>query len=190
MYFNDAGNHYSVYRLVYYLSQISLIKSDNSTILLKDYQYLDASVDSTNQFSIKKVPDGNYIGICFNIGIDSVHNITGALPNTTDNLNMEWPVLMGGGYHFMKLEGHFSDTSGLPGFNMHLGRNVNLVPVKIYSPVSFNHNNLTYRLSMNLNEWFRNPSVYDFNIDGNYSMNNMMAMQKLCLNGTDVFTRY
>jgi len=39
---------------------------------------------------------------------------------------------------------------------------------------------------MNMNEWFKNPAVYDFNMDGNYSMSSMMAMEKLMMNGADV----
>jgi hypothetical protein len=41
---------------------------------------------------------------------------------------------------------------------------------------------------MNVAEWFKNPAIYDFNADGNYSMNSMAAMLKLKNNGTDVFT--
>lgn len=40
---------------------------------------------------------------------------------------------------------------------------------------------------MNLNEWFRNPFIYDFNIDGNYSMGSSAAMAKLKANGVDIF---
>jgi len=190
MYVNDAGNPYSVYMLEYFLTEISLIKPDSSVLKIQSCQYIDAAVSSTSQFTISNIPDGNYIGIAFNIGVDSAHNVTGGLPNTINNNNMEWPEPMGGGYHFMKFEGHFVSNDTLYGFNMHLGMNENLVRIRLYSPVSFNHSPLVYSMKMNPNEWFRNPSVFDFNTDGNYTMGNDSAMHKLAVNGTDVFTRY
>lgn len=194
MYYNDAGNHYSVSHLEYFLTQISLIKPDSSKVLIKDYQYLNAATASTNQFTINNVPEGYYIGISFNIGIDSVHNVTGGLPNNTANNNMAWPDPMGGGYHFMKFEGDFLRNDTLYGFTMHLGKNENLVRVKIFSPVIFDHSNVNYTMIMNLNEWFRNPTIpppgYDFNTDGSSSMGDSLAMAKLALNGTHVFSHY
>ncbi|MCX6290145.1 MAG: hypothetical protein NT126_00080 [Bacteroidetes bacterium] len=192
MYSNAAGNNYSVYMLQYFLSQISLIKSDSSKVLMKDYHYFDATIASTNQFTIENIPEGGFIGVSFNIGIDPAHNITGALPNNTNNNNMEWPEPMGGGYHFMKFEGHFLNVTGdtLYGFNMHLGKNENLVKVEIYAPVYFNHGNFIYNMTMNLNEWFKNPYTYNFNTDGNYTMADSLAMHKISSNGTDVFTHH
>jgi hypothetical protein len=187
LYINDAGNHYKVSSLVYFLSRISLIKPDSSSVLLSDYNYLDASVPSLNQFSISNPPLGNYIGIGFNIGIDSVHNITGGLPNTIENDNMEWPDLMGGGYHIMKFEGYFEDGGNQYGFAMHLGTNACIVPVRLYKQIAITTNNYSLPLTMNLNEWFRTPSIYDFNLDGNYTMGNMPLMLKLSANGKDAF---
>ncbi len=188
LYTNDAGSNYGVSRMWYYLSKIYLIKSDSSTVFLKDYIFVDAKSASTNQLKLSAVPIGNYIGMKFNIGLDSAQNITGALPVTTENLNMEWPVQMGGGYHFMKYEGHASDSTGDYGFAMHLGLDAYLVKCAVWSPVVIGAGTTNIRLVMNLNEWFRNPEIYDFNVDGNYSMGVMSAMIKLSQNGTDVFT--
>ena len=186
LYQTDAGYNYSVSNLQYYLSGISLIKEDSSKIQIIDYHYTDATIASKNTFSVTNIPNGNYIGICFNIGLDSVHNITGALADNAENNNMEWPV--GGGYHFMKFEGHYMDTTTLTGFTMHLGTNASLVKENpIYKSFTVNLNRVAFNMTMNLNEWFRNPAVYDFDMDGNFSMGNMMAMQKLAANGVDVF---
>ncbi|TAH42001.1 MAG: hypothetical protein EYC69_06630 [Bacteroidetes bacterium] len=188
LYTNDAGSQYGVSRMWYYLSKIYLIKSDSSTVFLKDYIFVDAKNSAANQLEISAVPVGDYIGMKFNIGLDSSQNITGALPVTTDNLNMEWPVQMGGGYHFMKYEGHASDSTGNYGFAMHLGLNPYLVKCAIWNPIVVTAGTTNIRLVMNLNEWFRNPEIYDFNVDGNYSMGVMSAMIKLSQNGSDVFT--
>ncbi len=188
LYTNDASSQFGVSRMWYYLSRIYLIKSDSSTVFLKDFQFIDAARISTNQIKLSAIPPGNYIGMKFNIGLDSSQNITNALPLTTDNLNMEWPVQMGGGYHFMKFEGHASDTTGDYGFAMHLGLNPYLVKCSIWSPIVVPIGDANINMVMNLNEWFRNPEIYDFNVDGNYSMGVMDAMIKLKNNGSDVFT--
>ncbi len=188
IYTNDAGSQYGVSRLWYYLSQVSLIRPDSSTLLIKNYQFIDAATSSTNQMLVSGIPAGTYIGLKFNIGLDSAQNITGGLPITVENLNMEWPVQMGGGYHFMKFEGHASDTAGDYGFAMHLGLNAYLVSCVAYGEIQITSGEKEVNMVMNLNEWFRNPDVYDFNVDGNYSMGVMSAMVKLKQNGADVFS--
>jgi len=190
IYMNKAGNKYSISRLEYYISQLCLIKPDSSKVLLKDYQYVNATVMETNKLTSKNVPAGKYIGICFNIGVDSIHNIEDGLPVNTDNVNMIWPMMMGGGYHFLKLEGYFDDPGGVAyGFAMHLGTNSCLVPVKLFKEIFVaQDSNLEFNLTMNVNEWFQNPNIFDFNADGNYIMGNAAAMLKIAQNGVDVFS--
>lgn len=189
IYTNDAGNKYSVSRLEYYISAIKLLKQDGA-FESEDVHYVNFNKEATNSFSLENIPAGNYTGISLILGLDSVHNITNALPPTQENNAMAWPDMMGGGYHFMKLEGYFMDIDpNAPenGYAIHLGRNANIV--KINKQINFNvESNKTLNLTMNINEWFRNPNKYDFNTDGNYSMNNKAALAKLAANGTDVFS--
>lgn len=188
LYITDVGYQYKITKLNYYLSQLSLIKSDSTTLLLKDYQYVDAVVPSTNQLTLKNIPAGDYIGLQFNIGLDSIHNISNALATTADNINMQWPDPMGGGYHFLKFEGDYIDSSGNYGFAMHVGTNTCLIPVKIFKHVVILTNKTTpVNMVMNINEWFRNPNLFDFDVDGNYIMGNAAAMNKIAENGVDVF---
>jgi hypothetical protein len=188
-YINAAGNEYSVYTLVFYLSKIELIKQNGSALLLKNWHYVDARTGNTLNLQLTDIPNGNYTGIRFNIGLDAAQNISGSLPATAENLAMEWPDAMGGGYHFLKLEGYFNDSTGTPGYAMHLGTDSCLVTANpINYNFSFDGNVINKTLVMNINEWYRNPQVYDLNADGNYSMGNMLLMQKLRNNGKDVFT--
>lgn len=189
-YFNDAGNHYSVSRLEYYISDIRFLKADEVKFLDAGIHYVNARIAAANSFSLHDIPEGDYDCIALTIGLNPENNVSNSLPNTSENNNMAWPETMGGGYHFMKLEGHFTDSTGTAGYAMHLGKNGNAVSVKL-TGLNFSVKNgsaIVISLRMNLNEWFRNPSIYDFNTDGNYSMSSMMAMQKLAANGKDVFT--
>ncbi len=187
-YTNAASDNYSVTTLLFYLSKFNLIKSDGQKISLSDYMYVDASVPPVISIPISSLSQGDYTGLSFNIGLDSAQNVPGGLPPTLENLAMEWPVAMGGGYHFMKLEGNFLDSSGTPGYAMHLGNNMSLCPVNISYNFNVSNTSVNMTLVMNINEWFRDPYIYDFNVDGNYSMGNMMAMSKLSANGYNVFS--
>ena len=187
-YQNEAGNQYSISKLHYYLSGFTFIKSDGNAINTDNVFYVDIANSSTNKLTFKNFPVGNYTAIQFHIGLDSVHNITNALPNTIENINMAWPEPMGGGYHFMKLEGHFISGTSTFGYAMHLGLNPYLVSPSVNKTFSVTKDvNNNINLNMNINEWYKNPLIYDFNVDGNYSMGSMPAMMKLANNGVDVF---
>ena len=189
MYINAAGNQYGIHNLMYYLSEIKLTKADGTTHLLKNVHYADCFNPLTNQFGFANVPQGIYTGISFNIGIDSVHNHHQVMTNTMENLNMEWPELMGGGYHFLKLEGSFIDAGTNYGYAMHVGTNPCLVPVTLLKNfIVTADSKIQLTLNMNVNEWFRSPYDYDFNSDGNYCMGNMPLMMKLTENGYNAFS--
>lgn len=104
-YTNQAGNTFNVTKLKYYISNIKLIKQDNST-WSENYSYhiVDHSNSNTTGFIITGVPFDTYKGIEFMIGVDSTHNVsgsqTGALDPTND-LYWSWNQ----GYIFAKLEG-------------------------------------------------------------------------------------
>src|ERR1035437_8930787 len=167
MYTNNAGNIYEVSRLEYYISNITFHSTSGKDFSPKKIFYLNAKTPSTNSITLDSVPESQYNYLTFNIGIDTVHNISYSLPNTNENINMAWPDYMGGGYHFMKLEGNYVNLSSNVGFTMHLGQNSSLVSCIINHPFVVSSSTPEIKLSMNLNERFRSPIIYVFNIDGN-----------------------
>jgi hypothetical protein len=188
-YTTAAGYNYSVTKLVYYLSRVSLVKQDNSKIEIGEYQFCDAFDPSLNRLYFRHIPAGDYKAIVFNIGLDSSLNISNRLPATTENINMQWPDPMGGGYHFLMLEGYFTDSTGTNGYAVHLGTNKPLINIMLDKSLHFEENShLSFNLVMNVNEWFRTPDVYDFVKDGNYTMGNQTTMMKIARNGKDVFS--
>ncbi len=188
LYTNAAGNNYSVSRLQFYISNIELIRPDSTTVDISDYNYVDARESGTLNINRKIPATGQFIGMKLQVGLDSAHNISNFLPATVENINMAWPDMMGGGYHFMKFEGKFVDGLSQPGFAMHIGRNDYLVHCTVSHSFTLSEGTNTMDLVMDLNEWFENPQIYDFNVDGNYSMGVMAAMMKLSENGKDIFS--
>ena len=190
MYVNQSGSKYSVTRCQYYLSGFELTKLDGSKTKLEGIVYGDARQEK-HEIKFNGFPAGTYTGIEFLIGLAPDQNISNSLESTEGNINMAWPDVIGGGYHFLKFEGYYLDTSNLKkGFTMHIGTNDMLIHhQKISYSFTVNENeNSTINLNMNLNEWFKNPYTYNFNKDGNYTMAIPTLMTLLKNNGSDVFS--
>jgi hypothetical protein len=94
---------------------------------------------------------------------------------------------MGGGYHFIKFEGHFLNGASSVGFAMHIGNNMNLPQANMSQSLTLDGGSGTLALRFNLNELFRTPHDYDL-VNGNYSMGSMMLMTQLKENAADAFT--
>lgn len=186
-YQNAAGNTYSVTRLEYYISNVRFVSDDGDTSAFDAIHYVNPLRQIGESWEVE-IPEGNYRSLSFNIGLTPEKNVSYSLAPTAENINMAWPDVMGGGYHFMKFEGHYlDDQSEKNGFAMHLGMNMWLVEVTIPISLSIVSNPITVTLSMDVNEWFDHPHIYDFNKQGNYTMGVDSLMQKLAENGRNVF---
>lgn len=187
LYTNQAGNVYSVERLQYYLSDFRFY-ANKVFIAQKDtVLYVDARKGEANHFMLDKVPLAYFDSVSFMIGVSPQKNITNGLPATMENTIMAWPEMMGGGYHFMKLEGRWKDGQQTPGFAMHIGTQGLQVQAGMPCDVAVTTGGTKLQLTMNINEWFRNPHTFNFANDGVYIMGNVPLMRKIQENGWDVF---
>lgn len=188
MYTNDEGEMYEVNKLEYYISNITFHRPYGDIHKTNKIFYVNANTPLTNTIILDSIPTGKYSYITFNIGLDASRNISNSLPNTMQNINMAWPTMMGGGYHFMKLEGHYLIGSSNYGYAMHLGINTSLVSCKINEECFVGYPNPELGFNMNINEWYRTPLVYSFNTDGNSIMGDSLLMTKIATNGFNVFS--
>jgi hypothetical protein len=121
-YVNSSGQSFSITNFKYYISHIRLIGKDGNTYSKEDGYYLiKQDEQSTWIAELGDVPAGSYDSINFMIGIDSLHNCSGAQSGALDPINgMFWT--WNTGYIFMKLEGK-SPASKSPGhtFEYHIG---------------------------------------------------------------------
>lgn len=186
---NAAGNTYSIHNINMYISNITMKRNDGYVYYNNNIFYIDPAQQSKNSFQLDSIPKGNYIEISYFIGIDSARNIDFGLGPTIDNLNMAWPTAMGGGYHFIKIEGHYLNTANIKkGYAIHLGKNKNLVEIKINNSLTQQNSQHCYSLTFNVNEVFQTPYLYNLNLDNNYTMSDSIAMSKIKINMTDAFT--
>jgi hypothetical protein len=190
---NEAGENYNVKTLKYILSDIKLLGNETE-ILLKDFHYVDINDPSTMSIESDMIENGSYT-LSFIFGIDADSNFDSLLVNYPFYQTMVWPPTMGGGCHYMKLEGAYNNDSTF--YNTHTGPTTMIGMSRMdYSfPVSFNMfninidnstGNLEYSIEMNINNWYSNPNTV--NLDGAIMMNMSKQMQ-LRQNGmTDVFS--
>ena len=195
-YTNAAGSSYNVFELRYYLSGITLEASDGTLVAGPAVVYRDQVDAATEQATVQHVPPGHYSVLHFHFGLRPGDNVAGHLPATVANLLMQWPDVLGGGYHFMQLDGRYDNGMGADlGWAAHLGRlnrPSDLSPLDpsfdVALPISVHVQNDTWTLpvTMDVNRWFDNP-VYDFRVVGGNNMSNRAALEALHDNGADVF---
>lgn len=130
-YTNATGEAFSVTLLQYFISNISLKKTDGSVITLpqdSSYFLVKESVPESKQITLT-VPKGNYASVSFMLGIDSLRNTkplaerTGILDPAGGAEGMYWG--WNSGYIFFKMEGHSAAISdnkaGTKKFRYHIG---------------------------------------------------------------------
>jgi hypothetical protein len=190
-YFNAFGNNYSVITLKYFVSDFRFYKADGGVVFVDEAFYIDAADATTMTFiPLSKLPLGDYNSVSFVFGLDSVKNISGAFPNPPENA-MEWPAPMGGGYHYMKLEGKVDSSGVINNYQAHTGPtmgNSNFINVMLpASSFQADKEDLHLTIVMDINKWWKNPNTLDLNqITG--IMGNQDMQVKMHDNGHDVFS--
>ena len=198
---NEAGNLFMINEIQWFISRIELQENHGDWVTFSDEEnifYIDTDLPDTHLLRSKPLPAKHYSNIRFTFGLDEVYNYTGHFPNPPES-NMFWPDPLGGGYHYMKLNGRWLNGDDiLAPVNIHLGMGQNESLTEFY-PNHFSVNlpiDLDFRsnpqadiqLTMVIDNWFRNPYVYDFSTDGTAIMQNQEAQAKLRENGADVFS--
>ncbi len=211
-YTNAAGNQYMVNEIQYFISDVKLHRADGSYQLIdqwKDIHYVDTDLPETHIWQVfDPIETGDYEKVTFTFGISEEKNQSLMFVNPPER-DMFWPEILGGGYHYMKLNGKWLATNEqvLP-FAFHLGIG------QIYSGGVTNPDSITgfvqnyfevelpnsafaisagekkhFEIKMNVDNWFQNPHVYDHNTWGGDIMQKQQAMQIGCDNGKeDVFS--
>lgn len=190
-YTNAFGNTYSVATLKYFVSDFVLTKTDGSHIAFDEVHYVDATAAATSTFvPALLLPEGQYQSLSFVFGLNEEKNVTGAFPDPPE-VNMEWPLPMGGGYHYMKLEGKFDSANLVKNFQAHSGR---LMKQAHFITITINDISLAVsdlerniELRMDINKWWDTPNVLDLNnISG--IMGNEAVQVQLQENGQNVYS--
>ncbi len=199
-YQNAAGNRYQVDEVKFFISDVAFVSRGGEQYSVTDHDgihYFDSDMASSYDWVISKVPDGQFDSITFVYGLLPAQNVTGFFVNPPEN-NMAWPDVLGGGYHYMQINGKWlaaNDT--VKPFNLHTGIGQRYENGQV---TEFVHNQFRVTLPlqdfiiqresttqldfvMNVNAWFSEPNVYNFDVIGGSIMQNQAAQEMLRENG-------
>lgn len=168
LYTNANGDTYTLSMCKYYVSNIAFVKADGTAVNMENtYHLINEAKPSSHSYSISAVPQGRYVALKFLIGVDSLHNVSGAQADELDPINAmfwDWNT----GYIMAKIEGRAKAapdgdiTYHIGGF---AGETSSLRWVTINFPrpfiVSAKANQVIY-LDANISEWFKTPHKLDF----------------------------
>lgn len=195
-YTNEAGNRFLVTEVQWFISKITLVSEQGEEVSLGKVFYIDTNIPETQTLATASVPCQRYVSMRFTFGLDQEDNVTGFFTNPPES-NMFWPDPLGGGYHYMKLNGKYLDANGdLAPMNIHLGIGQNedhtefyqnYFTVKLPLNLDLKEGANVFHLNMNLDNWFRDPHTYDITAFGSAIMQNQEAQRILKENGHDVF---
>lgn len=188
IYSNTVGQDYSVQTLRYLLSGITLHSANGTSTLLDEVHFITISDPSTFHLDIQDINSANYTSISFTMGLDSLKNITDNYLNESFFPSFSWPDFMGGGYHYMQLEGDY--TTAFQGYATHTGGTDGLdFSFTKNFPIALNiaNANATVIINMEINNWYSNPNSITLTSDG--IMDNANKQALLQANGiADVFS--
>lgn len=209
MYINEAGNPYLLNEIQYFISDVKLYNANGNIKLLdewKDIHYVDTDLPETHNWEVfDDIEVGTYNSISFTLGISEEKNVSFMFVNPPER-DMFWPEYLGGGYHYMKLNGKWLEEGQAfqtTPFDFHMGIGQNYSPqdsiigfIQNYFEVSLPNSGFTIsqgqkldiQLIMNVEKWFKEPHIYDHDIWRGYIMQNQEAMQLAKENGWNVFT--
>lgn len=120
VYTNPFGEKYTITKFRYYVSNVSLTNGDKIFREKNSYHLIDEGNIESQSFSFT-VPEGNYTSLKFLLGVDSLHNVSGAQTDALDPAkDMFWT--WNTGYVMAKLEGN-SPSSTLVNnkYEFHIG---------------------------------------------------------------------
>jgi len=199
-YTNKTGNIYQVDELQYFISEIQFTTTDGQVFTIESdsaIHYVDIDIPSTLEWTPSDLLlVTSYSSISFVFGINEPKNKIGLFVNPPER-DMFWPDMMGGGYHYMKMNGKWKASGDtIKPFNLHLGIGMNEDGTVFYQNyfkvtlplnVQTNPDKNEFTITMNIEKWFEAPNLWDWNITGGQIMQNQDAMLNACKNGANAF---
>lgn len=206
-YTNASGEEFTVTKLNYFVSNIKLQKADGSEYVIpqnNSYFLVKLSEKNTHQLSLKDIPLGEYTGVSFTIGVDSLRNTlepsqrTGALDvgGAAEDMYWSWNT----GYIFFKLEGSSPvvPASQNNQFKFHIGfyggYNTPTINNLRTTSINFGTDKLKMQqgktslvhLKVDLAEFFKNPTL--IKLSENNSVEFSAFSATVANNYTDIFS--
>lgn len=206
---SPSGQSITIEEIRYFISKVYLIEADGARVPLTEADgngchYIDGAMATTKSWTVKDVPCGHYVGIGFTYGLDETDNVPHRFVNPPESL-MFWPEALGGGYHYMQINGKWlaaAEAEHLP-YGLHTGIGQTWTDGV---PTAFHHNyvrlefpdttslfltmdnSVSLTVDMDVMQWLTDPHPWDFATEGTAIMQNQNAQQILKENAWNVFS--
>lgn len=192
-YTNEYGTELTIDDVRYLISDIQLVHESGVTTTINEYNLIDVDDDTGLTFETSAaVLPGEYTSVSFRFGFSEEDNTTGAYPDLT-SVNFDVPETLGGGYHYMQMDGQYTDESNVEtSFNFHV---ISAIDMSAATPTredtSFRvelgavtvSNNTHINVGVDFYEWFSNPNIWNLNDLDVLLMGNYEAQQDMFENG-------
>lgn len=200
VYTNERGEVLTLSKLVYLISDITFTAADGTVYDAGDYNLIDVRNGTGLTFTPNiEIPEGTY-DVSLTYGFDDEDNTDGIyLDLNSSDGSWSVPAMLGGGYHFMRMEGFYTnEASEITAFQFHNIRAAQpgtdpLVTTDTSIPVDLGQITIeqgtTIEVKMNASEWFKNPNVWNLNELYQVLMPNYVAQIMMNANGQTVFSK-
>ncbi|MEZ4858963.1 MAG: MbnP family protein [Flavobacteriaceae bacterium] len=206
-YNNAHGEQLSLSKLVYLISDVTFINENGEMFDAGDYNLIDVRGGTNLTFTPNiEIPEGTYT-VSFTFGFDDEDNTLNYQDLNSSDGGWNVPDPLGGGYHYMRMEGKYINSVGVPtevNFQYHTiraNKHSSLPPgpgtLESTLDTSFLVNlgqitigsNTNVEVKMNVGEWFKNPNTWDLTVLYQTLMPNYAAQLLMNENGKNgVFT--
>jgi hypothetical protein len=124
LYTNAAGNPFEISEIMYFISELKLYKEGIPYNISQwdNVHYIDSNLPQTLEWNVNyNIPAGKYDSLTFIFGLSEEMNKSFLFVNPPE-VNMAWPQVLGGGYHYLMLNGFWKDSlENRKPFDFHLG---------------------------------------------------------------------
>jgi hypothetical protein len=193
-YVNANDDTLSLSKLRYLISDVRLYKANGDSIVIDGYNLVDVTNSAGMSYvTATNIPHDTYTGVSFIFGFDSVDNLGNYLDLNATNWN--WPSGLGGGYHFMQMEGMYKELGYDSLYAYHQG--TAKVSTGVYelnhfkadlAGVTLSKLHVNVEVKMDIAEWYQNPNLWDLNVYHSTLMPNYTAQKMMQANGATVFS--
>ena len=203
-YVNERGESLTISKLVYLISDITFTDAQGNSFSAGDYNLVDAREGVNLSFTPDVVIQEGTYNVSFTFGFDDEDN-AGDYPDLNSADGGVWivPMMMGGGYHYMKLEGKYLNTQTIPASEVGFAYHAIRANDNSTSPITLQDTSFTVDLGdvlieegtnievqMNVAEWFKNPHTWNLYELYSMLMPNFNAQILMSENGASgVFSR-
>jgi hypothetical protein len=163
---------------------------------MEGYKFTDLAQEDSYNFSpeTNELPAGNY-RLQFIWGFNDTDNVDGAYPDL-NSASWNWPTMLGGGYHFLQMDGNYNINNNASAYNYHNGTARASIDPPVFESnfqtIAFSESfeikaETTIEIRMDFSEFFENPHQWDLNVLDTPLMPNYTAQKMMQDNVLSVF---